>query len=369
MALNRLGRHQDAAARMRVALKIDASNEQAYAHLMEALLRLGLHEEVELTFYLAQDALTEPSPRCLATMGESLLQRKVYQRSEWCLREALRLEPGLLRVRARLGSILAATGKPQRALQMFRRELREDPGNIDTLLDLGELLVELNRLPEAGEKFRRVLELDPANVDAHYWLGRIAMRCRRFEQAQLEFELVIRLDSEFPGVRVWLAEAMIQRGNNDRARLLLGEERDLVIRELEGLSDSAAKQACDAADLARLANLMLSAEAFAQAAETMMLMIRGEGESAQLWRKIAYAWFRAGQRERGCHASRRALRLDPVCTVSIYNLALAAMEDRRDRQARIWIRRGLKINRRDDALRRLRLRHWVMRIARRLRIV
>ena len=138
-------------------------------------------------------------------MAESLIDRSDYERAGWCLREALRLEPSYPRLRARLATVLAATGKPQRALQMYLRDLRDDPGNTDTLLDYGDLLIELGRLPEAGEKFRRVLELQPANVEAHYRLGQLAQSTNRYEQAHVELELVLKLDPQHSRVRLALA--------------------------------------------------------------------------------------------------------------------------------------------------------------------
>ncbi|MEE9277554.1 MAG: tetratricopeptide repeat protein, partial [Dehalococcoidia bacterium] len=147
---NHLGQFDRAVELLQEALRIDPECEAAYAHLIESHLRLGAHDEAETAFYLAQQALPESSAHCLATMAESLMQRAAYGRAEWCLREALRLDPTIPRLRARLGAVYAATGRHRRALQMYLRDLRSDPGNIDTLLDFGELLVEMGRMPEAA---------------------------------------------------------------------------------------------------------------------------------------------------------------------------------------------------------------------------
>jgi tetratricopeptide (TPR) repeat protein len=128
---NRLGQYEQAISLFDQALKMESQLEEAYAHRIESHVRLGNHEEAETCFYLAQHALENPSAQCLAAMAESLIERAEYQRADWCLKEALRIEPNLPRLRARLATVFAATGKPQRALQLYLRELRDDPGNID----------------------------------------------------------------------------------------------------------------------------------------------------------------------------------------------------------------------------------------------
>jgi tetratricopeptide (TPR) repeat protein len=244
---------------------------------------------------------------------------------------------------------------------MFLRDLRDDPGNIDTLLEYGEALVDLGRLPEAAEKFRRVLELEPANVDAHFRLGEIALEARRFEQAHLEFELVLKLDPQFPQVRAALAEALLRRGRVERARPFLREELDLL--------QTAEQAGDDRIDRGRFGGLLLDAGLAAEAAGVFEQAMAAGGESPEPLRKLALARFRAGDRKAGVAASRRVLKLDPKCVASMHNLALAALQRGRIRPAAGWIDRGLKVDRHDDELRRLRMRMylaWVGRAVRRL---
>lgn len=347
---NRLGKHRRAIKCLGHALRIDPRCEAAYGHKMESYVRLERHDETETTFYMAQQALDAPSAHCLAVMAESLHQRGNYRRAEWCLKEAMRLDPHMPRVRARLGAVYGATGRHQRALQMYVRDLRDDPGNVDTLLDYGELLVELRRLPEAAEKFRRVLELEPANTDAHYRLGQIALASRRYDRAQLEFELVQKLDSQFPRIRVAIADVVLRQGQTGKARHHLREALDQF--EAGGGSGQTG-------ELSQLGSLLLQAGLPGEAAQLFARVMERCGESAALMRKLALASFLAGDRAGGIAASRRVLRLDPRCVTAMHNLALAALEEDRLRVAAGWIRRGLRIDRHDEGLRRLRIRLWL----------
>jgi len=370
---NRLRRYESAVEWLDRALTMEPAHEHAYAHKIDALTRLGDHDEAEATFYLAQQALEDPSPHCLAAIAESLIERQAYDRAGWCLKESLRLEPQMPRLRARLATVLAATGKPQRALQMYLRDLRDDPGNIDTLLDYGELLIEMGRLAEAAEKFRRVLELEPANVDAHYRLGQVAMLSGRFEQAHLEFELVLKLDRYFPAIRLALSEALLKRGQVNAARASLQEELDLeesgaAERSSRDRSGATATGSADSTgapperspeELARLGGLLLDAGLPAAAVPLFERVHATRGESASTMRCLAIARFRSGDASGGVAASRRVLRLDPTNLSAIHNLALAALEAGQIRVAAGWISRGLRVDRHDDGLRRLRMRLWL----------
>ncbi|MHC5024888.1 MAG: tetratricopeptide repeat protein [Planctomycetota bacterium] len=351
---NRLNQHDRAIEWFDQALRLDPRSETAYANKMESHLRGSEHDDVETTFYLAQLALDEIGAPCLAVMAESLIERRQWERAEWCLREALRLDPTMPRLRARLAAVYAATGRPRRASQLFLRDLRDDPGNIDTLLDYGELLLDQRRLPEASEKFRRVLEMEPANIDAHYRLGQTSMAGRRYEQASIEFELVLKLDPQFPSIRLALGEALLRRGDRDSARNLLLEQLEIVRRD-----DSPTRHA----RLGRLGRLLLEIGRAAEAAELFERAVTISGPSTSLLRSLALAQFRAGDRAAGQATSRRVLKLEPACVASMHNLALAALEERRFGEASRWIVRGLACDHQDVGLRRLRMRLWLARLS------
>ncbi len=370
----RLGQLDKGIVLLEKALHLDPTNDVAYCNKMEALVRSGNHDEAETTFYMAQQALDAPSPHALAIIAESLMQRGEFARARWCLREALRLEPGLPRVAARLGTAYAAMGMKQRALQLYLRDLRDDPGNIDTLLDYGELLIDLGRLPEAAEKFRRVLELEPANVDAHVRLGQIAMRCKRYEQAHLEFELVLKLDAGFPRVRQMLASALLKRDRPEAARVCLNDEYDSLkamcasddVHEKNDSSEHAMVP-WSTDDLTHFGGLLMDAALPVLAADVLSMALHdgdlSRPQQADLLRTIALARFQIGDYAGGVACSRRVLRLDPRCIASIHNLALAALQDNRLSVAAGWVNRGLRVNRHDDGLRRLRIRVWMASIA------
>jgi len=348
---NRQSRHEEALTFLETAARIDPTNEAAYSHRIEALAELGRHEDAETVYFLAQDRLDE-MPRCLAAMGESLFTRGLHDRAAWCFREAIRQEPSLPRVRARLAAVVAAGGQPQKALQLLLQELREDPGSVETILEFGTLLVELNRLPEAAEKFSRAVELEPANALAHWSLGDLALHTGRPDQAVVEFELVQRLDPDFPSINMELAEANLRLGDLNAARSRL---RAHLAVEDEPVETSNAAE--------RLGTLLLDAGLFAEAAVILKKAVERHAQAASLWRQIAFARFRIGERAGGIEASRRLLELEPDRSEAVHNLALAALEAGDHAEARRWIRTGASRWPHDPGFRHLRTRLMLSQVA------
>jgi tetratricopeptide (TPR) repeat protein len=217
-----------------------------------------------------------------------------------------------------------------------------------------------------------VLELEPANVDAHFELGCVALITHRYEQANLEFELVLKLDAQYPGIRQAMGEALLRRDRRDEGRRYLVEEFEHIrsaspdgspfpsADELARLEppDRAGLESVLVAGrsrVTRLAELLMEAGEPARAASLLESALALE-ERPDLLRKLALARFQSGDLSGGSAASRRVLRLEPDCIRSIHNLALAALEQSQVRIAAGWVRRGLKLNRHDDGLRRLRMR-------------
>jgi tetratricopeptide (TPR) repeat protein len=155
-------------------------------------------------------------------------------------------------------------------------------------------------------------------------------------------------------VRTALAEALVRRGLSAQARPHLRDELE-ALRAAEQSGEAAGPEL----DLPRLGSILLEADMSAEAAEVLSRALGARGASAELLRKLALARFRSGDRAGGVDASRRVLRLDPGCVSTMHNLALAALEQGRLRLAAGWIARGLRVNRHDDGLRRLRMRLWL----------
>ncbi|MCH2162667.1 MAG: tetratricopeptide repeat protein [Phycisphaerales bacterium] len=327
------------------ALELSPNDDLVHAFRISALNALGRVEDAEVAYFLAQQSLEE-MPRCLVAMGDLQLGRQRYDQAHWCYHEAMRQDPTIPRLRARLASLLAATGKPQRALQLQLADLRENPASIDTLLECGTLLARMRRLPEAIEKFHRVLEFEPANIDAHWYLGQASLELGQYDKARVEFEVVRRLDPDTPLVRRRLAEALLGCERLDDARDQLVEAFDRVAEDEEP------------EELDRLGELLLRVDLNTEARTLYERIVLNGTETPETLCRLAVCRFRCGDRTEGIAMSRRVLRINPECLRSMHNLALAALEEGRLLSAARWVERGLRIDPCDDELRRVRSRVW-----------
>ncbi|MFW5652618.1 MAG: tetratricopeptide repeat protein [Planctomycetota bacterium] len=320
------------------AQRMSPDLEAAYCPQILALSLLDRHEEAEQVYYMAR-LIKEECPICCFNLGNSLLNREQFEKAIWCFKEAVRLDPRLPRVHARLGAAYALQGKFEQAIRLYVRDLREDPGNIDTLLELGKLLVEMGRLNEAAEKFRRVLELEPANPSAHFELGKLAIATSRFERACVEFNLVQRLDPDFPGVPLQLAIASVETG-------MAAEARRQLRTALESFDE-------DEVDLHQLASLLMAVDMKFEAAEVLRTLIQQDPDDPDAHHRLGCLMLILGRFEDGVRHERQALRLDPTHLNAVHNLLLAYIRTGQRRRAWAMYARAEKIAPRDPGIRRL----------------
>ncbi|MDP7008780.1 MAG: tetratricopeptide repeat protein [Phycisphaerales bacterium] len=339
----RLERCTDAISWFEDVLAIDQKCEPAWAMLIDARTSAKEYDLAETTFYMAQDALPEPSANVLVSICESLLIREQWDRAAWCAREAMKIDQNVLGARIRLASALIAKGESRQASQLLLRELRQDPGNVQALLLHADLLVDSGQNQEALMKLHRILELEPANVQAHIRAGAIAMEDQRWEEAFIAWGLVRRLDPSHPMASLYLAKTLLAMGRTEAARPLLQERLDRM-REDEPLEKKL-----------EMATLLLQAGEPAMAVPLLSELTKKQSDPKQL-RLLAVALFASDQRDEGAAVSRKVLRIQPDCIASIHNLALWAFASQQYRLSWGWVRKGLEIDPHDEELRRLRSR-------------
>ncbi|MEE2912459.1 MAG: tetratricopeptide repeat protein [Planctomycetota bacterium] len=342
----RLGRFEDAIIWLDSVLRSHSNIEQAWAMLIDAHASAENHDAAETSFYLAQDALPDPSASVLVAMSGSLLSRQLLDRATWCAREALKIDPSVQGGRLRLASALVSSGNGQQASQILLQELREDPGNVQALLLHADVLAESGRTNEACIKLHRVLELEPANVDAHIRAGRFAMEDQRWEEAFIAWGLVRRLYPSHPTASLHLAQTLLAMHRSEAAKPLLKEYLERMNPESNDEEKLLVAELLLSADEPTMASSLLS---------TLSKEINDDDPKKVIClRLLAVSLFACGKLDEGAAVSRKVLRFDPQCVSSIHNLALASLSNHRYKSALGWVRRGLAIDHLDDDLRRLR---------------
>jgi tetratricopeptide (TPR) repeat protein len=343
-----LGRFEDAIQWLERVISLEPNVEPAWAMLIDANSSIGNHDAAETTFYMAQDALKEPSAHVLVAMSGSLQSRLLFDRAIWCAREALKIDSTVQGGRLRLASALISSGQGQQSSQILLQELREDPGNVQALLLHADVLAESGRTNEALIKLHRVLELEPANVDAHIRAGNFAMEEHRWEEAFIAWGLVRRLCPYHPSASLHLAQALLAMQRPVAAKPLLQE----YVERMD--EDASVREKLFVAKLL----LAVSEPSLATALlEPVQLSITEDSPLlVEILRLLALSLYDSGRVDDGASVSRKILRHEPNCVISLHNLALAAVKNNRYRSAWGWVRRGLSVDPHDNDLRRLRSR-------------
>lgn len=342
----RSGQPEQSVAWFEKAGALDASLAESFIHRIEAYRQLGEHEQAELMFYMAQQVDANSAEAHLA-LADSLLDRKLFEKAVWCLREAARLGPDLPGVQGRLADAYAATGRNERARQLYLKELRRDPGDIGTLLRLGRLLVEMNRFVEAGEKFRRVLEIQPDHAAAHFQLGDLAQRQGVPDEALAQFDVVLRLDPEHAAARRRQVRLLQGRGRPDD----IGAAESLLRREIAAYR--ARPERHSPSELTELGELLLDAGMCGEAVRVLRdLVARCSGE-AMAHHLLSVALLKSGEHGAGMDEARTVLRLESRFVPAMHNMAMACVKERQWRRARHWVALARRVDGEDAALRRL----------------
>jgi predicted Zn-dependent protease len=160
------------------------------------------------------------------------------------VRDYLDRHPGDTAFRDRLIGLYLDSGRPGRAAPLLADRSDRSPGDPQKALEAGEAFLQADRLRQGLRFFERTLSLEPENTDllrrlvTYYgWLG------MRKEQvaglARLEGKGLLK-----PGERLRLAEALLERGEGNRALEVLRplEDRDPLPEE-EGVLLAAAYDA------------------------------------------------------------------------------------------------------------------------------
>jgi len=137
LALETLGKPQEALIEYQAALLLDPGLAQVHNNLGNVLTQLGRHEEALVQF-----------------------------------RESLRLEPRPLAF-LNLGALLARLGKTEEALSCYTEAARSDPRDPAPHLQMGRLSLQQGHSTAALVHFRDALRLDPNDVQSLICLARV----------------------------------------------------------------------------------------------------------------------------------------------------------------------------------------------------
>ena len=102
------------------------------------------------------------------------------------------LEPAEPRWRHYHATILGGFGETGRAAELWRQVIRLAPGFVPARLRLGDCLLKMDRLDEATAAYQEVLRISPDNPYAQLNLARIDLERKNWAEARTRLETVVR---------------------------------------------------------------------------------------------------------------------------------------------------------------------------------
>jgi len=220
VALEQVGRFQDAIAATEKAAQLDPKLVLAHANLIVLYGRMGNVPKAEEHY------------RAVLALNPDQFPKAHYD----------------------YGVLLMQNGRDQEAEEAFRRAIHANPSYAGAHNNLGVLLHRQGKIPEAAEEFRKALEGNPNSRQAHFNLGRILVNQGNYKEGIKQLSQTLTpVDESTPAYLYalgaaygragdrqkalrYLHEAQQQASARGQSKLLADIEEDL--RTLEGSEDS-----------------------------------------------------------------------------------------------------------------------------------
>jgi tetratricopeptide (TPR) repeat protein len=197
VALDDLGRLEEAAAAYRRAITLKPDYAEAHSNLGNALAGLGRLDDA-LGAYRNAVALNPGLAEAWNNLAYALRNKGVLDASETACRRAIALRPDFPQAHVNLGNALRRLGRLDEAETILRRAIMLEPDKAEIHSDLGVVLVDLGRADEAEAAFRRAIALDPDLAGAYNNLGIVLQQAGRLTEAGHAAERAVALAPRTP---------------------------------------------------------------------------------------------------------------------------------------------------------------------------
>ncbi len=182
LALQGLGRLEDAAGSYAKALELNPGFAEAHINLGNAMQDLGRLEDA-VAGYRKAITLNPDFTEAHNNLGNALKALGRLDEARASLEEAIVLNPELAVAHSNLGSTLRDLGRLDEARASLEEAIALNPELAEAHNNLGTTLKEIGRLDDAADSIQRALSLNPGLPEAHNSLGGIRTDLGEFNEA------------------------------------------------------------------------------------------------------------------------------------------------------------------------------------------
>ncbi|REJ97379.1 MAG: tetratricopeptide repeat protein [Planctomycetota bacterium] len=347
VALQHRGSYDQAIAKYRQALEIDAGHVATLANLGSVLTTQGQYAEAVKLFEQAL-AIEADLDWVHNSLGLALIELERYEQAEQTLARALQLNPDLAEAHANLGLLAARRQQFEVAADHYQEAVKRNPDSAGVQSSLASVLNSLQRHDEALDACDRALRLQPDSATAHHNRGNALQGLGRLEEAVAAYAAALQLSPN-------LAVSLTNRG---RVLTALGRPAEAAddfvaaaqLRPEDPESHHAAATALQASgrideaishfrralqlnpkDTAvrnNFGNCLLMAGKLSDAVQQYRRVLRGNPAAAGTHNNLGFALLRSGELDEAAEHLKRAVKLQPNYAEAYYNLGLLEMERR-----------------------------------------
>jgi tetratricopeptide (TPR) repeat protein len=196
VALEQVGRLDDATAETERAVQLDPSLVQGHANLIILYGRKGNVQKAEEHYGAVLALNPDQFPKAHYDYGVLLMRGGRYREAE----------------------------------EAFRRAIHANPSYAEAHNNLGALLQHQGRISEAAEEFRKTLESEPNYRQAHFNLGRILVNQGNYQAGIEEFEKILSpVDEKTPSYLYALGATYGRAGDRRNALRYLQQAREQAL--------------------------------------------------------------------------------------------------------------------------------------------
>jgi len=227
------------------------------SHEAEILRQIDTLAETDIQAAIGQlrmNLVAESNPAMLYALGVLHVRNDQLPMAEVIFAEVVARQPGFMRARRNLASVLTAQGKSDAALREWRRILDLAPDLVDARVALGAVLYDSGALDAAVAEMQRALASDPGNVRARLVLAGVYMTRQAWADAEGQLAAVVKQCPDDVQVRRNLSAALLEQQKWSDAvfhmkELLAGDATASDVRQnliyalvQQGRNDEAEKQ-------------------------------------------------------------------------------------------------------------------------------
>ena len=259
-------------------------------------------------------------PRSAEASGKLGMLLDLYHRPEQardCYKRAHELDPGALKWLYYLGTLQARQGQSAAACETFRAALRLKPGDLPVRLKLGENLLRTGNLDASRQIYSAVVKEvaeGPAAAEAYWGLGRVAAAKGDWDAARQAFERACELFPPYGAAHYELSQVDRKLGKNQEAGdqlALYDEHRTLVPPVDDPLRDELRKLDRSAASLLERGVELDQAGRFQDAIAAEEEAVRLDPNLVRAHVNLIILYGRTGDFQRASEHFQAAVALDP----------------------------------------------------------